>query len=806
MKTKKTIKKWLKIIGMVVILISFIVIGVIWYKIDSHSKLETLDPDNAKIYSSMLMNELDPTGDSDGDQIKNKVEEQLKTSPYSGDTDRDGVSDFLELTQYKTDPLVMDTDEDGIYDGDEIYFELNPLSKKSNNNTEDKNRNFETTYEKDDCSLKVNGNASIAGIYLEPFTTAGLSSSPGIVGSFYELYTEGEFTSATISLKYTDTELKSGNYSEDYLSIYQFTDNGEFVKVNSTIDKNNNTVVANLEHFSKYVLGLTNILDASITPDVMLVIDDSGSMYTTEYMNGTATNKNIKPGTSPENDVNFKRVDMATKLIEMSDKSISFGLGTFTADYKSFSKIGEDRTSIITKLNGIKTFKDQNFNGTGIGSAVSSALEAFGDKSSSHRNFLVLLSDGESTENSSYSSQSAAIKLANEKNVTIISIGLGQEIDSSYLKQYATETGGIYVYADNANALEDVYQKIINTINYGYEDLDDNGQVDSVLLADSGFKLGTNSLLYSNFCTITGQKGEFTSGGNCFGISALTAGYYNGTLESQMNDSEELKPSFFRGSGKALGYSLKYNTFLYKSNKIALGKNFIDYKQYTLDTMSTVKKLSTKDRYVLDGKTLVYSAKARELIDKCKFLKTETIDYEKTQKLPSGDERTYNKAERLIVDISGIDINSLTNEEKEAYEFFTMTARLHITQLEDSVMEEYKIDSASFDDDIQIKNFDKMLDTLSSGKAVVLTGKGHAVVVTNVYRDMNNPLEYRVCIYDSNSPTEETFVIIKKSKLKWYDGASNINKDYELNCYDVNGIFVETDADKPSSMSFFLEQ
>jgi len=804
MKKNQFMRKWAIIIGIVIILIAFIVTGVIWYKFNTHSNLETLDPDNAKIYSSMLMENLDPEADSDGDQLTNKEEEQFKTSPYSGDTDGDGLTDFLEVTNYKTNPLLLDTDEDGICDSDEIQFGLNALIKKSDSNTEDKDRNFDINYEKDDCSLNVTGNASIAGIYLEPFTTTGLVTSPGIVGKFYEIHTDGEFSSATISLKYTDQDLQSKSYLEDNLSIYQFTDDGKFLKVKSTIDKDKNTVVAQLEHFSKYVLGSTDILDSSIATNVMLVIDDSGSMYTTEYMNSKSTG--IFTSDSPENDVDFKRVDMAKKLIEMSDSSISYGLSTFTADYKPLSKIGEDRNSITTKLNEIKTFKGQDFNGTGIGTAVSSAVGSFGDNSSSHRNFLVLLSDGESTENSSYSLQSAAIKLANEKNITIISIGLGQGIDSDYLKKYATETGGIYVYADNANALDDVYQKIINTINYGYQDLDGNGQVDSVLLADSGFKVGTNSLLYSNFSSLTGQKGEFAAEGNCFGISALTSGYYNGTLKSNMNDSKELKPSLFRDAGKALGYSLKYNSLIYKDNKIVLGKNFVDYKQYTLDTISTVKKLPLEDRYDLDGNTLLYSKEARELINQCKFLKINIKDYKKTMKLPSGDDRAYSKAEQVVIDISDVNVSSLTNQEKEAYEFFTMVARLHITQLEDDVMEKYDINSASFDDDIQIKNFNTMLDSLSSGKAVTLTGIGHAVVVTKVYRDINNPLEYKVYIYDSNDPTKETFVTIKKRKLKWYDGASNFNKDYELNCYDTNGIFVGTETDKPSSMSFYLAQ
>jgi hypothetical protein len=44
------------------------------------------------------------------------------------DTDKDGLTDWEEVTKYGTDPLKKDTDGDGRSDGDEIFiYHSSPL-------------------------------------------------------------------------------------------------------------------------------------------------------------------------------------------------------------------------------------------------------------------------------------------------------------------------------------------------------------------------------------------------------------------------------------------------------------------------------------------------------------------------------------------------------------------------------------------------------------------------------------------------------------------------------------------------------
>ena len=58
--------------------------------------------------------------DSDGDGLKNGLENQLGTDPNNPDTDGDGLNDGIEVNTTKTNPLKADTDGDGLTDGVEV--------------------------------------------------------------------------------------------------------------------------------------------------------------------------------------------------------------------------------------------------------------------------------------------------------------------------------------------------------------------------------------------------------------------------------------------------------------------------------------------------------------------------------------------------------------------------------------------------------------------------------------------------------------------------------------------------------------
>ena len=78
--------------------------------------------------------DLDPTGDRDGDGLTNGEEQVLGTDPDNPDSDDDGLGDGFEVNTLGTDPLDSDSDGDGLDD----YLENNvtgtdPLDSDSDN-------------------------------------------------------------------------------------------------------------------------------------------------------------------------------------------------------------------------------------------------------------------------------------------------------------------------------------------------------------------------------------------------------------------------------------------------------------------------------------------------------------------------------------------------------------------------------------------------------------------------------------------------------------------------------------------------
>lgn len=69
----------------------------------------TVDPDTAP--------DLGQDKDSDQDGLLDSQEAVYGTNPYNPDTDKDGLSDGVEVASWKTNPLSVDTDKDGLPDG-----------------------------------------------------------------------------------------------------------------------------------------------------------------------------------------------------------------------------------------------------------------------------------------------------------------------------------------------------------------------------------------------------------------------------------------------------------------------------------------------------------------------------------------------------------------------------------------------------------------------------------------------------------------------------------------------------------------
>ncbi len=81
-----------------------------------------------KVAHSNLLNDLKAELDYIKDQITEQVSDIADQFPYVAlDTDRDGITDFVELTKYSTKPNSADSDQDGVIDGVEVFLGSNPM-------------------------------------------------------------------------------------------------------------------------------------------------------------------------------------------------------------------------------------------------------------------------------------------------------------------------------------------------------------------------------------------------------------------------------------------------------------------------------------------------------------------------------------------------------------------------------------------------------------------------------------------------------------------------------------------------------
>lgn len=756
------------------------------------SKTVNEDTSSDKIYTDPQLlallpeeEEFNPEADTDHDGLINSEELVHHTDYLLRDTDHDGLSDYDEINHSMTDPLKYDTDHDSLSDGIEIASGLDPLSKYTDEATKDTNRSMTRTIRYDNtCELSINGNAGIYDAYFESVDFTGMSGTPGVISNVYEFHSESSYEEAVISFKYDENRLEKLDIDIDDLAVYNFTDDGTFRKVKtSETDTDKCQVSAKIYTSGKYALCDADTVNTEAVPQVMLLIDNSGSMYPEEMCPD-----------SDESDIEFKRLDMSKKLIEMCGDSISFGLSKFTGTYTQLADLGSSHDELFAQLDNIRT-APETFDGTYIANSIKSALNNFETGDNSHRNFIVLLTDGVTTEGGlwdmSFYNEENAINDANAKNVTIIVIGLGGAVDTDYLTKITTQTVGRYVFANNADALETVYEAIFAAINYDFEDSDDDGKTDGILIADSGFAPDTNGFTFPNY-TATLQDGSYY-GGQCFGLAEFALLHYCGRLPLTKEANSFRGDALISDTLTAEGYDLNNVSFFAAPDRnYAAAGTLANYKNKTLETFTEITSMPLEDRYKapVDG-YLEFSDEARELIDSSPFIVVRTQKCSKSEFI---DGNTYKKYEYASISLENIDISDLSESELEDYEFLTAVSRLFIDQFSDNCSTTgFAFPSVSLSGNAQSSEFSKLIDILNKGIPCLVSTEGHTVNAIRLYRDFDNPMEYTLVLYNNNTPGEEAALKIVKSETYWYDfNAVKWSNDYTYTIYDMDGTFVSS--------------
>jgi len=215
------------------------------------------------------------------------------------------------------------------------------------------------------------------------------------------------------------------------------------------------------------------------TSDTMMIIDKSGSMNDKAGSTGTKISNAITAGD------NF--VDLTAKNAQNEVGLVSFA-STATTD----STLTSNFASVKTQINNLKASGS-----TCIQCAINKADQAIAaGKRSNIKNVVVLLTDGKANAiegNSSQVSQATAEQAAltaaqnsHKNNDTIMFvIGLGTDVNATFLKQLATSTGGQYYFPPTTDNLNDIYTQISQIIAQGsvsgfvFNDVNNNGIYDT---------------------------------------------------------------------------------------------------------------------------------------------------------------------------------------------------------------------------------------------------------------------------------------------------------------------------------------
>lgn len=675
--------------------------------------------------------EFDDEGDWDNDGVANAKEDREGTNLQNEDTDGDGISDGDEQ-KLGTDPTNPDTDGDGLLDGYEIMAGTDPRKTSTDGKSEDAQRELTVNRENGQVTLEITGDANVASATIEQLDIFGISSNTSIVSNAYDFYCDYDFKSAKVTFKLDSSKIEKLGYSYDDLTILNFNPTTQqYKKVESSVDKNNGTISAELSHFSTYVVGVEKTVNDEATTRIAFLVDNSGSMYP----------KELCPPSS-ENDVDFKRLDFASSLINKIEGDYTFAISKFTGDYTKLQDFTDDRKKLKDALDSIRD-ETEIFTGTHSQTALELCMNEFSnDLNGKYRNIIVMLTDGESDESNPKSIEQLA-DIAKDKNIIVLTVGLGREVDRSWLQEFAYSTGGKYYSASDANALDDVYKQIVTTLNYDIVSYSNSSSSDSVSgysLYNTGFDPEINGFCFKNFRTSTAASLDF-------GLAVMARDWYLGNVPASLgalsprdDSAQKYDAPGYDISGTELAEKYEERVPLYEIKPAALLGTYGDVTLY-LDYKSKGDLLKIKDEYADDAKSGGWA------IDKYPI---------------NGGNLEWSAVELMSLDIAG----SLSEIESRYSEweagFYGALYRLNAMQWDDS---ESEFNLTNGDD-----GFNRLTKLLSQGVPVVTTiDDTHTVNAIGLIQDSTCHRKYILQVYDSNYPGQIKELYITKSIKGSYD-------------------------------------
>ncbi|WP_048124283.1 vWA domain-containing protein [Methanosarcina lacustris] len=228
------------------------------------------------------------------------------------------------------------------------------------------------------------------------------------------------------------------------LSLFYFNESaGTFEPVESTVDPANHAVTGLTSHFSTFAIFYVPTWNALFDAEMNLGRGD-GSGVDVVYVDVLFTMDSS--GSMSWNDPNGYRKTAAKNFVG----ALLPGDRAGVVDFDSYSRLIRPLTGDFNAVNSSINSLDAS-GGTNIGAGMSTAnshLINSGD--SEHAWMVILLTDGQGSYSDYYTQQ------AINNNITVYTVGLGSDVDTSLLTGIATATGGQYFPVSTAEDLPDV--------------------------------------------------------------------------------------------------------------------------------------------------------------------------------------------------------------------------------------------------------------------------------------------------------------------------------------------------------------
>ncbi len=680
------------------------------------------------------------------DGISLEQRENLGLSDFLCDSDSDGLSDAYELNITKTDPLKYDSDGDGVADGIEVKASLDPNNPKTNGTDEDGKLSMTATVGAKGVTVELKGTPDIYRCYIEEYKNNSMAGTPGMIGSVYQFYAP-KIDEGKLTFTYTDKDIEKWSGDPNNLSVFWYNSaDGKFDMLNSTVDETKKTVSTKVTESGIFALGDTGVVTAEeYDTNIFFLIDNSGSMYPEAMCMG-----------SEENDVDFKRLDLATSLMNAIEGDANYGLAKFTATYTKLSDLTSDKAAVNAKLESIKSTME-SFNGTEIAVSLSNAVTAFKNTAPADRNYILLLTDGMPTTVNP-AAEKAAIDAANNENVSVFVIGLGKYVDSDYLTNIAELTNGMYFQVSNADALAATVEKISSFLDYGIvqTDKEDDGSAkteegesssvyDMFMIADTGFSSMKDGLAYKDFRT------SYDTDGTGFGIAEFVSRYYTGNLELTASD--------YTVDGKTVkGYDLR-NFPLFTDGKADLRNFHIQMLDKYNEYLSLDNKWDFKS--IKDG-VLLFSDDARAFVEENGF-GTVSVKFDSTahelQQSNTDKFLRYITFQTIrdfeVFQCAVLDNSVYTGDDLELLNAFIYFHNLHLR-------DDCRVYNLSTDGSAA---FEMLCYLMKTGEPVVITLDNNVVNAVRLLREIDDPNKFVLEVYDANYPDQLKKVILTRTPV-----------------------------------------